>query len=76
MYFDNVGAQILLSGSWWPYCWDKKDKGVKEENTGLSITSGIIISSNDRLGIVDQNSLTRWSPTSHHITLDHLSCFP
>jgi hypothetical protein len=38
-------------------CWDKEDKGVKEKNTGLSITSGIIISSN-RLGIIDQNSLT------------------
>jgi len=40
-------------------CWDKGDKGVKEKNTGLSIIRGIIISSNERLGIIDQNSLTR-----------------
>jgi len=39
-------------------CWDKEDKGVQEKNTGLSITSGIIILSNVGLGIIDHNSLT------------------
>jgi hypothetical protein len=33
-------------------CWDKEDKGVQEKNTGLSITSGIIISSNDGLRLL------------------------
>jgi hypothetical protein len=33
-------------------CWDKEDKGVQEKNIGLSITSGIIILSNDGLGLL------------------------
>jgi len=39
-------------------CWDKEDKGVKEKNTGLSVISGFILLSNERLGIIDPNSLT------------------